>query len=459
LFGTPNFPSTCIEFFGGWQMAAVARLIRNAPRGSLQAFFDAQKCPLGDRLRDLGPDDDYAGPLLKSVDQLSDEEHARLTVNAERVDQLATEAGRTALLSVVDDQLLVMELENDYDRSLWVFLNEPHSFRRAEEARYTDERRHGRMWSGYTGPKKVVPDTSPGGLEAFRSKALELVGSLGAYCEIYRRTRANFGKPDSELHQLTLYYDDLPDICPSPSSQSRGRAACRQASTSAARRTPPPGACSPSRSPTTSMGQFTDDAQHSPQACPQFGGCSLMIDLAQRSEPYEIPLPYGLSVTVKPLTTAGMAAAQVAARRAVEAIERQVRERMETGLPLDGLPDLSAEGERDGFYQAQLIRELAVRHIISWTGVEIGGGPAPPTPENIAAVMELYPVGDRFFQEFTLRQVLLNAAKNGYGPSAAGTSSRVEGPSTAGPAATMAWLAPEASQEPTAGSVPTASTP
>jgi hypothetical protein len=138
-----------------------------------------------------------------------------------------------------------------------------------------------------------------------------------------------------------------------------------------------------------------------------------MIDLAQRSEPYEIPLPYGLSVTVKPLTTAGMTAAQAAARRAVEAIERQVRERMETGLPLDGLPDLSAEGERDGFYQAQLIRELAVRHIISWTGVELEGGPAPPTPESIAAVMELYPVGERFFQEFTLRQVLLNAAKNG----------------------------------------------
>jgi hypothetical protein len=50
---------------------------------------------------------------------------------------------------------------------------------------------------------------------------------------------------------------------------------------------------------------------------------------------------------------------------------------------------------------------------MSWTGVDLGGGPAPPTPENVAAVMELYPVGERFFQEFTLRQVLLNAAKNG----------------------------------------------
>ena len=138
-----------------------------------------------------------------------------------------------------------------------------------------------------------------------------------------------------------------------------------------------------------------------------------MIDLTQRSEPYAIALPYGLTVTVKPLTTASMAAAQAAARRAVEAIERRARERIEAGLPLDGVPELSAEGERDGFYQAQLIRELAARHVTSWTGVELDGGLAPPTPENIAAVMELYPVGERFFQEFTLRQVLLNAAKNG----------------------------------------------
>ena len=184
-----------------------------------------------------------------------------------------------------------------------------------------------------------------------------------------------------------------------------------------------------------------------------------MIDLHQQVDPYDLELPYGLKVTVKPLTTAGMAAAQAAARRAVEAIERQARERTEAGLPLEGLPDLSAEGERDGFYQAQLIRALAVRHITGWAGVELEGGPAPPTPENIAAVMELYPVGERFFQEFTLRQVLLNAAKNAFGPSAAGTSSRAEGPNTAEPVGTMGSPAPEASLEPTGGSAPTASTP
>jgi hypothetical protein len=109
-----------------------------------------------------------------------------------------------------------------------------------------------------------------------------------------------------------------------------------------------------------------------------------MIDLAQPSQPYDIALPYGLSVTVKPLTTASMAAAQAAARRAVEAIERQARERTEAGLTLEGLADLSAEGERDGFYQAQLIRELAIRHITSWIGVELEGNPANRVLQSVS---------------------------------------------------------------------------
>ena len=97
-----------------------------------------------------------------------------------------------------------------------------------------------------------------------------------------------------------------------------------------------------------------------------------MIDLSQHGEPYELELLYRLRVTIRPLTAAGMAAAQAAARRAVEGIERQARERTDAGLALDGLPDLSAEAERDGFYQRQLIRELAVRHV-SWTLAILGG--------------------------------------------------------------------------------------
>jgi hypothetical protein len=157
-----------------------------------------------------------------------------------------------------------------------------------------------------------------------------------------------------------------------------------------------------------------------------------MISLKPQTEPYEIELPYGVTVTVKPLTTAGMAAAQAAARRRVESLEAQARERRESGLPLEGLPDLDDDAARDGLFQDLLIKELGIRHIASWSGVE---DDPPVTPENVAAILELYPVGERFFQEFTLRQVLLNAAKNASGPSAAGIFDRAEGPDTAKAAA------------------------
>ena len=153
-----------------------------------------------------------------------------------------------------------------------------------------------------------------------------------------------------------------------------------------------------------------------------------MISLKQQTEPYDIELPYGVTVTVKPLTTATMAAAQSAARRRVEAVEAQARDRKDSGLPLDGLPDLDFEPERDGFLQCQVVYELAARHVTAWTGIE---DDPPVTRENIIAVMDLYPVGEQFLQKLTLQQMLLNAAKNASGLSASGTSSQAEGPDTA----------------------------
>jgi hypothetical protein len=154
-----------------------------------------------------------------------------------------------------------------------------------------------------------------------------------------------------------------------------------------------------------------------------------MISLKATPEPFAIDLPYGVRATVIPLTTMAMVAAQSAARRRLEWMERDLQERRESGLPVSELPALDDDAARDGMYQALLIKELARRHIQRWEGVEGDGGPAEPTPENVAALMDLYPVGERFFQEFTLRQVLLNAAKNGSRLSAAGTSA--EGLTTA----------------------------
>ena len=175
-----------------------------------------------------------------------------------------------------------------------------------------------------------------------------------------------------------------------------------------------------------------------------------MISLKTPNEPYDLELPYGIRVTVKPLTSAGMAACQSAARRRLENLGSQYRDRKESCLSVDDLPVLSDAAERDGLYYGLLVHELAARHIVCWSGVlsEDGKSEAPVSREAVAAVMELYPVGERFFQEFTLRQVLLNAPKNASGPSVAGTSGQAEGPDTAETAASKGSPAPMAASLP-----------
>ena len=46
-----------------------------------------------------------------------------------------------------------------------------------------------------------------------------------------------------------------------------------------------------------------------------------MISLERKTEPYELTLPYGVTVTVTPLTTAAMAAAQAEARKRLDAAQ------------------------------------------------------------------------------------------------------------------------------------------
>lgn len=143
-----------------------------------------------------------------------------------------------------------------------------------------------------------------------------------------------------------------------------------------------------------------------------------MINLKPQTEPYDLDLPYGIVVTVQPLTTAGMLTAQAAARKAAD------KEIEKSGGELD-------KEIRDGLYQAHLIYELATRNVKAMKGVELNGAEAPATSENIRAVMDLYPVGERFYYEFTFQQTLMTLSKNVSRLSASGTSKEAEGRDTA----------------------------
>lgn len=190
-------------------MLSLAKFIRNTPVNDLRTYFDRQGFDLREPVNWDGAEREIAKPLLKLVDHLSEPERAALTTDLERIGVMTDELGQMALLSVVLDRDQLEAMENAFARALRVFLNDPSAFRRAEEVRYADNYRQGRMWDGFLGPAGVAVEPDAEQLTKLKNSVMAYFRSDRAIVEIYLRTRPNFEEPDSDLVQVTVYREGL----------------------------------------------------------------------------------------------------------------------------------------------------------------------------------------------------------------------------------------------------------
>ena len=130
-------------------MTAIAAFLRKTPVTRLQDYFTGSGFTSLPPVDWTKPESEVVEPLIKAVDAMTDDEKQRVVMNAGQVAALADEPGQNALQNVVIDRTVFDTLEGANNRSLWVFLNEPDQFRKAEEVRYNDERRRGRSWNGF----------------------------------------------------------------------------------------------------------------------------------------------------------------------------------------------------------------------------------------------------------------------------------------------------------------------
>ena len=129
--------------------------------------------------------------------------------------------------------------------------------------------------------------------------------------------------------------------------------------------------------------------------------------------PFELPLVPGLSVSVKPLTTAGMEIARAAARRSLQRLEGELQAIRDAGLETGDMPDLNDDAVREGLFHGLVISELAVRHITDWSRIDEDGAPVPLNRETVVDLVQQYPLGELFYLRFTAAQTALAAAKKG----------------------------------------------
>ncbi len=192
-------------------MASVTSFIRNMPASSLRAYFDHTGIELPTPIDWDAPETEIIRVTLRLVDRMTDEARARVVNDGERVSALADAAGQTALYSVIEDRAALDCLANGYARANWMFLNVPILFRRAEEVRYTDERRRGRSWDGFVAPPNLDIRRDPASLDAFRASLRQHFVSNNVHVDIFERCRPSFDGEDSDLVQIAIYREGLPD--------------------------------------------------------------------------------------------------------------------------------------------------------------------------------------------------------------------------------------------------------
>lgn len=192
-------------------MPSIAAFIRKTPATSLRTYFEHSGVELPAVVNWNEPDTDIVRPLLQAVDEMSDEDRSHLRIDAERVNAMADEAGQAALYGVIDDRLLLDDLANGHARSLWVFLRKPTDFRRAEEVRYTDEKRRGRYWDGFVCMPGRDLRRDAASLEAFKEALRTRFASKNVHVDIFERTRSISDGTDFEIIQIAIYREGLAD--------------------------------------------------------------------------------------------------------------------------------------------------------------------------------------------------------------------------------------------------------
>jgi hypothetical protein len=150
-------------------------------------------------------------PVLQVVDNMDKEQQVKLEEVSERINKMTDELGQDALFGVVTDKATFNALENAYIRSLWCFLNEPLSFKHAENARFSEYYREGRNWSGFQVTEDLTVKDDDTSINQFIEQYQQRIQvSTNMSIEIFHRTRTQLLAKDNALIQVTVYREERP---------------------------------------------------------------------------------------------------------------------------------------------------------------------------------------------------------------------------------------------------------
>lgn len=138
--------------------------------------------------------------------ELEREQHQILHDDAQRVLAMGDEVGGLALQSLTALAADLAELENDVSRALWLLVHKPHALALAEQHRFLDGKRNGRMWSGFATTRDLAVLEAEEVREAFRSSLAEHFDKALVAVECGWRSRPN-GDDSVRLYQADIFHE------------------------------------------------------------------------------------------------------------------------------------------------------------------------------------------------------------------------------------------------------------
>jgi hypothetical protein len=192
-------------------MFSMPAFFRSAPPAGLREYFERNPIALSANVDWSAPTSHRVRSLVTAVGAMPDSSQARIMGDLERIKAMADDAGQNALYAVTSDRAAFDQAANGYGRAILIFLNDNTAFRRAEEARFTDEYRRGRTWEGFVGPSEVIPRRDEAAISQFKSAVQQRFASPNVHIDAFDRRRLRFKKAPYELLQVTIYLDGRPD--------------------------------------------------------------------------------------------------------------------------------------------------------------------------------------------------------------------------------------------------------
>jgi hypothetical protein len=193
-------------------MASFSPFIRKTSPAMREALAIRLGITLPDAVNWADPGLTFAAAFAKAVDANETAGRAEAAFALERIASMADPVGDVAMESTWAEGTDFPELSGVQDRAIWLFINHPVSFQRAEDARFMDDRRRTRRWEGVVLTSNLTVNQSEERIEAFKKSLSGAVSGGKVKVDIFERTRRGFDGSEYTVVQVTVYAEQKAEV-------------------------------------------------------------------------------------------------------------------------------------------------------------------------------------------------------------------------------------------------------